>query len=76
MKTTSNVVKGHSAEAIRYLEEALTGGNAHASFDDAVRDLPHDLLGAVPAGLPYRMTIGRSRRRLPNPATGKNHWIR
>ena len=53
MKTTSNVAKDHIATAIKDLEAALTGGNAHASFDDAVRDLPHDLLGAVPAGLPY-----------------------
>jgi hypothetical protein len=54
MKTTSNnAVKGHHAEAIQDLEKALTGGNAHASFDDAVRDLPHDLLGNIPNGLPY-----------------------
>ncbi len=50
----SNVIKDHSAEVIKYLEEALTGRNAHASFDDdAVGDHPHDLLGAVPAALPY-----------------------
>lgn len=50
---TSNVIKGHHTDAIRQLEEALTGGNAHASFDDAVKDLPYDLLGVVPNGLPY-----------------------
>src|ERR1700735_809072 len=49
----SAAIKDHVAGEIRHLEEALKGGNAHASFDDAVKNVPHELLGVVPAGLPY-----------------------
>lgn len=49
----SAAIKDHVAGEIRHLEEALNGGNAHASFDDAVKNVPHELLGVVPAGLPY-----------------------
>ncbi|MDP9049280.1 MAG: DinB family protein [Acidobacteriota bacterium] len=31
----------------------LDKGQAHATFDDAVKDFPVELRGAVPAGLPY-----------------------
>ena len=31
----------------------LKGGNAHVTFDDAVRDFPADRHGVKPAGLPY-----------------------
>ena len=31
----------------------LTKGNAHASFDDAIKDLPANLRGKRPAGLPH-----------------------
>ena len=41
------------SEAIRWLEEALDGKNAHASFEEAVANVPERLLGAVPEGLPY-----------------------
>jgi hypothetical protein len=39
--------------AIRDLIDALDGSNAHASFEDAVRNIRQDLLGEVPDGLPY-----------------------
>jgi hypothetical protein len=49
----STTEKSHTDQLIKELEAALTGGNAHASFDDAVKDFPHDLLGSIPNGLPY-----------------------
>ncbi len=52
MKATT-AVKGHTDQVIKELEDALNGGNAHATFDDAVKDVPHDLLGSVPDKLPY-----------------------
>jgi hypothetical protein len=35
------------------LIELLHGGQAHATFDDIVKDFPAGLRGAVPANLPY-----------------------
>jgi len=49
----SSATKGHSADVIKHLEEGLKGGAAHASFEDAVRDVHHDLLGTIPPQLPY-----------------------
>jgi hypothetical protein len=43
----------HTGGVIRNLEEALNGGHAHVSFDDAVRNVPRDLLGVTPERLPY-----------------------
>ena len=40
-------------EAIKCLEEALNGKNAHASIEEAVANVPERLLGVVPDGLPY-----------------------
>src|ERR1700683_481090 len=40
-------------EAIKALEEALDGKGAHASFEEAVANVPDRLLGVVPEGLPY-----------------------
>jgi hypothetical protein len=42
-----------TAGVIRQLEESLNGGNAHVSLDDAIRNVPHDLLGITPERLPY-----------------------
>lgn len=42
-------------EAIKWLEEALEGKNAHASFEQAVKDVPEKLMGVVPEGLPYSL---------------------
>jgi uncharacterized damage-inducible protein DinB len=52
MKATT-ASKEHSTTIIKELEAGLNGGNAHASFDDAVKDIHHDLLGNIPSGLPY-----------------------
>jgi hypothetical protein len=37
----------------KQLKQLLEGGQAHASFDDAVKGLPAKLRGVVPEGLPY-----------------------
>lgn len=37
----------------KQLQALLDGGQAHATFDDAVKDFPAKLRGAVPEGLPY-----------------------
>lgn len=37
----------------KHLVELITGGNAHATLDDALDNLPVNLRGAVPYGLPY-----------------------
>ena len=33
--------------------ELLNGGQAHATFDDAIKDFPANLRGTVPPNLPY-----------------------
>src|ERR1700761_5700612 len=38
---------------INELLKLLQGGNAHASFEDAIKDLPADLRGVKPDKLPY-----------------------
>jgi uncharacterized damage-inducible protein DinB len=37
----------------KQLQALLDGSQAHATFDDAVKDLPANLRGVVPQGLPY-----------------------
>jgi hypothetical protein len=46
-------IPNHDKEVIKTLEELLTGGHAHATFDDAVKGLPVELRGVVPEGIPY-----------------------
>jgi hypothetical protein len=36
-----------------HLVEVLKGGGAHAKFEDAVKDLPPELRGRKPSGLPH-----------------------
>jgi len=38
---------------IKALKELLNGGHAHATFEDAVKDLPVKLRGEVPENMPY-----------------------
>jgi uncharacterized damage-inducible protein DinB len=40
---------------IKELADSLQKGNAHATYEEAVNDLPHDLLGKIPDGLPYSL---------------------
>jgi hypothetical protein len=41
------------AQLRKQLVEFLKGGGAHATFDDAVKDMPENLRGVKPAGLPH-----------------------
>lgn len=45
-QTGSNIIVNH-------LEDLLTQGNAHATLDDALDNIPFEILGEIPAGLPY-----------------------
>lgn len=40
-------------EIIKQLKALLDGGQAHATFEDAVKDFPEEFRGTVPEGLPY-----------------------
>src|SRR5579875_1982790 len=40
-------------ELRRQLKSLLDGGQAHATLDKAVKDMPANLRGVVPEGLPY-----------------------
>ena len=42
-------------QVIKELEATLEKGNAHATFEEAVKDIPHKLLGEIPDGLPYSL---------------------
>jgi hypothetical protein len=47
MSTSSNQA------TVKALKELLAGGHAHVTFEDAVKDLPVELQGKVPDGMPY-----------------------
>ena len=46
MTTAENAIR-------KQLVELLRGGQAHATFEDVVKNFPPKLRGVVPAGLPY-----------------------
>jgi uncharacterized damage-inducible protein DinB len=52
MKVLSSA-KDQTAFIIKELEQLISKGNAHASFEDAVQDIPPELLGQTPYDLPY-----------------------
>ena len=47
------VTRSLGAELRKQFATLLDGGEAHASFDDAVNEFPAKLRGVVPQGLPY-----------------------
>lgn len=51
----SSATKGQVSFIIKELEALIKRGNAHASFDEAVKDIGQDLYGVVPEGLPYSL---------------------
>jgi len=47
-------IKDPSGKQLReHLVDLLNGGGAHARFDDAVKDMPEQLRGVKPEGLPH-----------------------
>ncbi len=48
---TAEVILGQALR--KQLQALMDGGQAHASFEDAVKDFPADLCGIVPDSLPY-----------------------
>lgn len=51
----SSATKGHVSFVIKELEAVIKKGNAHASFDEAVKGIKPDLIGVAPDGLPYSL---------------------
>ena len=47
--------KSENAAIIDNLVNLLNKGNAHISLDEALKDIPFDLLGKKPRGLPYSL---------------------
>ena len=50
---STGVDRSLGGELRRQLKTLLAGGQAHATFDQAVKDMPSKLRGVVPEGLPY-----------------------
>ena len=46
-------MKGKKKELVRQLKDLILKGNAHASLDDALENIPVKIRGAVPDKLPY-----------------------
>jgi DinB superfamily len=51
--TKPSIPESESQALRTQLISLMDGGQAHATFDDAVKDFPANLRGAVPDGLPY-----------------------
>ena len=49
----TNVKDSHSKQLREHLIYLLAGGGAHAKFDDVVKDMPENLRGVKPEGLPH-----------------------
>ncbi|HUO26480.1 MAG TPA: DinB family protein [Candidatus Aquilonibacter sp.] len=53
-KTRKSAQKGSNDKALReHLVYLLSGGGAHAGFDDVLKDLPENLRGVRPGGFPH-----------------------
>jgi hypothetical protein len=52
-KTMEKKSASEPEELRKQLVALLDGGQAHATFEDAVKDFPAELRGVVPDGLPY-----------------------
>lgn len=72
-----------NAEVRKQLVALLKGGQAHATFDNAIKSFPPELRGVVPEGLPYsawqllehlRITL-RDILNFSSPPTGGYHAI-
>ena len=46
-------LKSQEELLVKHLEDLLTKGNAHVTLDDALNDIPFEILGERPADLPY-----------------------
>jgi len=46
-------LSSHTTLIIKELEALINKGNAHVSFDEAVKGISHQVLGSVPNDLPY-----------------------
>lgn len=53
MSAPTNQAKDQFAELRNQLLTLLRGGEAHATFDEAIKDFPADLRGTIPPDLPY-----------------------
>ena len=52
-KITKTKDRSHDRELRRHVLELLSGGQAHAKFNEVVRDIPANLRGTKPAGFPH-----------------------
>ncbi len=50
---TTKVKDPHGKQLREHVLYLLNGGGAHARFDDVVKDIPEELRGAKPNGLPH-----------------------
>jgi hypothetical protein len=54
-KKTSTPTKGSDRVLRRQLIELLSGGSAHAKFEDVIKGIPAEMRGKKPAGLPHSL---------------------
>jgi DinB superfamily len=53
LKKEKATAKNHDEELCEHLKFLLAGGGAHAKFEDAVKDIPENMRGVKPNGLPH-----------------------
>jgi hypothetical protein len=52
-KTAKTTSSSNDRELRKHVAELLSGGGAHATFEDAVKGIPSELRGSKPAGFPH-----------------------